>query len=517
LRAEKASSATLTETFVDSAPLLQLLSNNNSSITYGRRGTGKAHALRFLESQVKKRGEEAIYIDLRTIGSNTSIYNDNLRSTSERATQLINDVLEAILSSLYPIAISKLDQSLHPEQISLRLDDLQKAIGSVKILGQTENTNEKTLGTQDKIKAGISGSLSAKPTINAETSTSADVSTSLTSKIKNSGNEVIHLDFGNIQTTLVGLLAVLNVPKYWLLIDEWSEIPFDLQPYLADLIRRTILPIENCVLKIAAIEHRSNFRFSELDGSYVGFELGADITANINLDDFLVFDAGGDKSIQFFKNLLFKHYTSSEQVDLTIDTADKLIQVSFTQISVFSEFVRAVEGVPRDALNLAAVIATSGYGRKISMQDVKSAARTWYQRDKFVAIRQNEPLSKTLSVIIEEVLKNRRSRAFLFDATIRNTYLESLFDSRLLHILKKNVSSHDEPGARYDVFKIDYGCYVDLISTSNAPLGLFEAQTETQLNLEIETTVEYVDVPRDDYRSIRRAILRPEQLELTSQ
>jgi hypothetical protein len=83
-----------------------------------------------------------------------------------------------------------------------------------------------------------------------------------------------------------------------------------------------------------------------------------------------------------------------------------------------------------------------------------------------------------------------------------------LFDSRLLHVLKKNISSHDEPGARYDVYKIDYGCYVDLINTAKTPQGLFEASEGDQLQQEAR----YVEVPRDDYRSIRRAILRLEDV-----
>lgn len=70
----------------------------------------------------------------------------------------------------------------------------------------------------------------------------------------------------------------------------------------------------------------------------------------------------------------------------------------------------------------------------------------------------------------------------------------------MIHLLKKNISSHDEPGNRYDVFKIDYGCYVDLINTQKAPQGLFETESG------------YIEVPTDDYRSIRRAILRVDDL-----
>jgi len=50
--------------------------------------------------------------------------------------------------------------------------------------------------------------------------------------------------------------------------------------------------------------------------------------------------------------------------------------------------------------------------------------------------------------------------------------------ARLLHLLKKSISSNVEPGRRYDVFKIDYGCYVDLINTSRAPGGLFQGEGE---------------------------------------
>jgi hypothetical protein len=95
----------------------------------------------------------------------------------------------------------------------------------------------------------------------------------------------------------------------------------------------------------------------------------------------------------------------------------------------------------------------------------------------------------------------------LFPSNFRNTLIDKLFDARLLHILKKNVSTHDEPGVRYDVYKIDYGCYVDLINTAKMPQGLFEAEEDG-------ANTAFVEVPKDDYRSIRRAILHPDVLDL---
>jgi hypothetical protein len=254
------------------------------------------------------------------------------------------------------------------------------------------------------------------------------------------------------------------------------------------------------VVKIAAIEHRSRFFVQKAGGEYVGLELGADVSADLNLDDFLVFDNDESKAIDFFKNLIFRHYRGIEGDDALAFSPDDLIRQTFTQTPVFAEFVRATEGVPRDALNLCAKIATKAFGNPISVNDVRSGARDWYQQDKATVVRGSDALEKVLSHIIDEVIAERRARAFLFPSNTRNVAIERLFDARVLHLLKKNISSHDEPGQRYDVFKIDYGCYVDLINTAKAPQGLFQ------------TDAGFVEVPADDYRSIRRAILRPEDI-----
>lgn len=102
---------------------------------------------------------------------------------------------------------------------------------------------------------------------------------------------------------------------------------------------------------------------------------------------------------------------------------------------------------------------------------------------------------------MDEVIAHRKARAFLLKSGVRNTTIDSLFDSRVLHLLKRNISSQDEPGRRYDVYKIDYGCHVDLLTTTKEPLGLLPVDTDEQ------TAITYVEVPPDDYRAIRRAIL----------
>jgi hypothetical protein len=81
--------------------------------------------------------------------------------------------------------------------------------------------------------------------------------------------------------------------------------------------------------------------------------------------------------------------------------------------------------------------------------------------------------------------------------------IDSLFDARILHILKKTVSAKDQPGIRFNVYGLDYGCYVDLVTTARAPKGLLQDLDALD--------DDFLEVPPDDFRSIRRAILDLDQ------
>jgi hypothetical protein len=89
----------------------------------------------------------------------------------------------------------------------------------------------------------------------------------------------------------------------WLLLDEWSSIALDLQPLLADLLRRSFLPVQKITVKIAAIERRSRFSTSESQRDYIGIELGADAATAVSLDDFMVFTHGRRDADEFFAQL----------------------------------------------------------------------------------------------------------------------------------------------------------------------------------------------------------------------
>ena len=501
-RAEKASEESLVATFVNSAPLFSLLSTPNNQVIYGRRGTGKTHALKVLAEYLAQRGNAIpVFLDMRTIGSNGSIYTDQSRPLAERASVLLSDALSGLMTEFYNIALTIIEEHPHPKEVTNRLDALQESISTAKIGGDV--AEETTAAHREQAGSSAKASLNLAPhsSAAAEFAKTKGEEESSQRVVKRSGPEAIHLTFGSIAGALADMVAILGGRRVWLLVDEWSEVPVDLQPYIADLFRRVVLPLNGITIKIAAIEHRSDFAIFKDRGEYIGLELGADVSADLNLDDFLVFDNSHDKAVDFIGKLIFKHYQTSPTDHPAFDSPNHLVASLFTQRPVFDEFVRAVEGVPRDALNLMAKIVTKAFGQQIAMNHVRAGARDWYNQDKVAVIRNDPALADLLQHIISEVIGTRRARAFLLSSKLRHPGVERLFDSRLLHVLKKNVSSHDEPGARYDVYKIDYGCYVDLINTTRAPEGLFQEDDGT-----------YTEVPKDDYRSIRRAIFDPSRL-----
>jgi hypothetical protein len=134
---------------------------------------------------------------------------------------------------------------------------------------------------------------------------------------------------------------------------------------------------------------------------------------------------------------------------------------------------------------------------------VQGAAREWYEKDKAPNIDPEQ--ERVLRTVIEKVIAERRARSFLLEKQYeKDPLILSLFDFRLLHLVQRGYADKDRPGVRYNIYTLDYGTYVDLIGTQKAPSGDF---TEALEGDEAETVV-----PFDDRRSIRRIILRPEQL-----
>ncbi len=449
-RAESVDRKTLVKTFVDIGPLFAVLSSRDHQIVYGRRGTGKTHALVYLVEQESAKKSAAVYIDLRHIGSSGGFYSDSEVPLSQRATRIALDLLGAVHDELLNVALT-LDFDL--SRVGPALDELGSASTEVEVLGQTTVESSTSEASSNEKSLRVNLTLQQTPDVAAGLAAKETLTTGNLTRISKAGTTRYRLHFGRVNSALATVVATLQNGTLLIILDEWSTVPLDLQPYLADLVRRVLFPVVGITVKIAAIEQRTNFKLG--DGSeYTGIEVGADASADIDLDDYMVFDNNEGRAIHFFKELVFSHYKSEDGDAIEglskphFSTSDQLIQAAFTQHNAFEDFVKSAEGVPRDAFNVLSIAAQRSINERISIPTVRIAARTWYQRDKEAAIRANTDAQDLLNWIIDEVIAHRKARAFLLRTNTRHSLIDTLFDARLLHVVKKSISGQEEVGVR---------------------------------------------------------------------
>lgn len=507
-RAESYDASHLASSFVEIGNVPTLLRNNDSAIIFGRRGTGKTHLLSYLASLLKAGGGVVVSIDMRTIGSSSGLYADPGLLLSERATRLLRDTANAIHERILE-AYTEPSDAVYGQDIISGLDQLLDAANSLVIDGALtrEEAFQSSIDTNNSAQAGFQFSPSGGQFSGSFTD---NIKTGLTDAQKQSvsGRPTIRINFKGLTSALERVVRSLPAKRLWILLDEWSEVPLDLQPYLADMLRRGFLAVRGVTAKIAAIEQRTAFRLvNEATGQSVGIEIGADVATSVNLDDHMVFENDSTAASQFFSQMLFRHMRSvaqTEKLDFDIVQADELTRLMFTQRDSFTEFVRASEGVPRDAINILSKCALRAHNEKISMPVVREAARAWYSTSKQSDINSRPRANALMDWIKSQVIGQRRARGFLLDVKARDVLIDYLFDSRVLHIIKKGISSKDreDSGKKFNAWVLDYGCYVELFNTAAAPKGLFEVEEDVATS-----STKFVEVPQTDYRSLRRAIL----------
>ena len=506
-RAEDLTADEQARSFVSVRRIGGALESRDSRVIFGRRGTGKTHILSYMSRASIARGEASCFIDLRTIGSNNSIYSDEIQRPHIRATVLIRDLITAIQYRLLE-AYTDSKSNFKGKGIDSSLEALAGCIRTVVVNETLEARGKISNDETSSLSAGGSAEVSplgAKAHLRADAATSEAERSEWETTTK--GTPRLSLNMGSAYNCFREI-AERSQRRIWIYLDEWSSIPEPLQPYLADFVRRAIIPIQNMTIVIAAVEYRSRFRvdFSE---NRVGLELGSDIAADINLDDYFVYDSSPNATVEFFRNILYRHLEAfAGENGLVEQSPQEVVNNIFSQDRVFNELSRASEGVARDFINILQLATMRSDANKISMNEIRTAAKDWYERDKLRNIDTHPRAQELLQWIRDKVISGKKARAFLLHINQPDQTIEYLFDERVLHIARRSYSAKDRPGERYRVWKVDYGSYVDLMTTKNDPTGfLFEGSVmEEDGN---------IIVPDDDYRAVRRSILDIEKFYLS--
>ena len=155
-RAEDLTKKEQAESFVAIRRIDGALRNRDSRIIFGRRGTGKTHILSFVESQARSAGGLCCLLDMRTLGSNNSIYSNQNLSPQVRATTLIRDLLTAIHEKLLDAYTDP--QSDLPKTFQAGLEKLS---GCVRTVVVDEVVEKRVIVAETKTVSG-SAAINAK-------------------------------------------------------------------------------------------------------------------------------------------------------------------------------------------------------------------------------------------------------------------------------------------------------------------------------------------------------------------
>jgi hypothetical protein len=466
-RAEKMDESLLEGTFVPIPQIDSMLSTAEHHVLYGRRGTGKTHTLRRLEQQRRLKGGAALYIDLRYIGSESGLYSDQALPLATRATTLLIDVVTTIHESLLDLTLSDERFTDKLSDLSPALDLLVNAASNVRVQGDVERETTQTSERSDGEKGGFT--ISATPSslgLGASRSRERSERTGATQRRVERGEEKFHIVFESLAAAFAKVASALGHQGLWVMLDEWSSLPAELQPYLADMLRRSVF-VPGVTVKIGAIERRSCFMTPRpgTNGDYIGIELGAEAFV-IDIDEYLTFAHGAFYAQTFFAQLLLRHagraLTASDGRPL-FESGMDFAQVAFAA-DAFTRYIESIEGLPRDALEIAQKCASLAMERQISFSHVNSACTNYFLLSK--ERRLSEPAAKALRDIVRRCVEaESRLIALRRPAQSQNEIVAELYDQRLIHRRGQGVSLPDRPtNETYDIFLIELGCFVELLN-----------------------------------------------------
>jgi hypothetical protein len=214
------------------------------------------------------------------------------------------------------------------------------------------------------------------------------------------------------------------------------------------------------------LERQSHFIEITGQGSeYVGIDLGADTAASLDLDDFLVFRADRSYALTFFSQLLYQHLVvlmSELGYEFIVKTAAEFREICFVS-QAFDELVRASEGVPRDALNVAGQAAAIAIDKPITVRNVQVAARDYFLRDKEGKI--SDKAQRLLNKIVSNCVERETRVLVLRRPHESDNYLvQTLYDNRLIHRIEQGVMMGNDYSIKYDLYLVDFGCFVNMLS-----------------------------------------------------
>jgi hypothetical protein len=477
---------------------LEMIMVKRNQVIFGRRGTGKTHLLRRAYD-----GYNTEYDRYRTVPIflNGSSLRQSASSTMAdpeiEALSLYVEILGRMTEQLHQFITKRLDlgvwdrlvggeQSAKARRAKQLVTELATMIqaGEVRVMPAGE-VSEETKSLQEasaEVAAGLGIELSDPKKLGWE----------LTAKIKGSEKTSktglrtltlkgrVILPFSEVSRALDELLGILQGSSLVLLLDEWSDVSRHLesQPYLADMLKRTLASADGMHVKLACIPMRTMLatQISEEHPIPIGYEIGNDIFADVDLDRAAYVENDVAMILPFYLTLLKKHIGRRFLAASEMGPGDfeKFVFAEvFNDVEVFSELCQAAACVPREFLQLyqnASSLAELAGQTKLGMGDVRRASKSIYE-DKKDKVRVDSPAIALHNGIYKSVVVPHSTYLFLVpESLVFDTRMQILWTERLIHKLPYTYED-PETLTTYVYFQMDHGRCVTIREQQAATAG----------------------------------------------
>ena len=513
--------------------LIERLYNVNHQIVFGRRGTGKTHLFKFFSAYINNNPENeyALYIDLLSISGSSHSMNESRHSNYTKYVHIYKDLLSEIHKTLCEIAFSGryLKPSNCEEEIELRkeLDCLADAILQIDTIISNvrveERSNKSHSSSTSRDKAAEIGIHFTGVTFEGGLAKGHSISSRNESdyyrvyEIDNHENLV----YRTVNYSLDRILSILDV-KLFVMIDEWSSIDVNLQPYCAELMRRTLFTNNRIIVKLAAIEFRTKLCVITSQNR-IGLEMGSDIYIVLDFDNIFLFDENPDKVIEHMSKLLYNHLKVALKDDFigifklneseATHQHEKLMRSLFDDDIARLYFIKCAEGNPRDLINILdkCFEHLKDSESTITLENVLTSAKYWYSSAKESNLSKESDLSTDLmprfKYLVNRVIELESTRSFILKERLFDTTLQMLHEKRIIHILKKRHTYFSDLGEPYLVFIIDFAYCAYLMGQQRINLDIFDKDEYEKL-MRFAEPLEYHSYTMYDLkRNIRNVVI----------
>lgn len=480
----------------------------NTEILFGRNGTGKTHLLRAFEEHCYANFDTAkvlpVYIDcrlldVRSLGSEISL--ERLLTIFYK--RLIRKILTDIKQfSDQVITVGKLERLFgghgrdRRKNIDASLESLQHLLDEGAIDESVKSYVRKVENERDgsaKISGGLgfSAKVSEKD-VHGEGSAQGElrggVAWKSTKKLETIYNGLAIIDYDQIQSHIVTIIENSGAKSVIVLIDEWSDLPRDMQPLIAEMIKKTLGTSRYINLKIAALKFFCWPSAALEDGQRIGLTR-ANLNVLADLDALLRFEAQGQAVKDFLTTMLYKHVTALDRDLGKLSVAEfenVLCGKVFDGDAAYQELIRSSEGNPRDFLRLLANCCKSAEldaGKPITERTVLDAAISHFQNDKQPEIAHNETLTVAFDKLFQ-LATRKGSKLFAVSSAVaeQSDVLRELWHYRFIHLVQPRLPIFADGASRdYDIYAMDYGKLLSLKLTREGEKQFRKIEQMTEL------------------------------------